>query len=720
MIFKTQKMEFIKKAPIAKKQADKVQWDTPKIDINYETIIVDTMEELKKSIKQIKKDKIFSFDYETAPKKEVRELYTKLINSIDETESKDTKYDKKELIEKYKKTSLSSQDSDVFSIQYTGDGKVCYIIWELHKKPELFEYIKKEVMLNKDILKIAFNLKFEAKFTQPCRIANPVADPMLMGIRVSQAVFPEKFSGNKSVYAGFGLKAQARNVFGYTMTEYTSLVDVDNLEFFDDAYYNKQTLATSYAGDDAILSYLLYFFWDKYAKEIPTINPETRYKNYSEWLHAIEMPFFKVIGELEYYGIEFNEKLALEKKKEAMANMSKANENIIALGLKYGLKISPSKTGKTKEVRKFLFDILGAPCEVFSETTGEQSLDSTSISLIKHSLTNKESMTAEDIDALKLVEYIEIIQKMGVLMSSHITGRLKYLDRDSRIRAQYSPFTDTSRLNSSSPNGQNVPRGDNDTLGVRKMYKPAKGKVLVMIDFSGFELRLLAWASKEDKMIEAFKNGDDLHYMASEMFFNKPRSEITKAERSIAKAGIFGFNYGGSGYSLQKTLIKNATFLDIETCENIMQAINKTFPKIKPFQMEMKRFAKDYGFMETIFGYRRLLPDIHSPRPGIVNSATRQAGNTRIQGSAADIMKLAQINIYEHFIDSTRIRQVAQIHDEIMFEIDNDPEFIKETVDTLINIMQQAPIENFPLDIEVEASISDSTWGDKQTYKGSV
>ena len=83
-------------------------------------------------------------------------------------------------------------------------------------------------------------------------------------------------------------------------------------------------------------------------------------------------------------------------------------------------------------------------------------------------------------------------------------------------------------------------------------------------------------------------------------------------------------------------------------------------------------------------------------------------------------MKLAQINIYEHFIDSTRLRQVAQIHDEIMFEIDNDPEFIKETVDTLINIMQQAPIENFPLDIEVEASISDSTWGDKQTYKGEI
>ena len=155
MIFKTQKMEFIKKAPIAKKQAEKVQWDTPKVDINYETIIVDTMEELKKSIKQIKKDKIFSFDYETTPKKEVRELYTKLINAIDETESKDTKYDKKELIEKYKKTSLSPQDSDVFSIQYTGDGKVCYIIWELHKKPELFDYIKKEVMLNKDILKIA-------------------------------------------------------------------------------------------------------------------------------------------------------------------------------------------------------------------------------------------------------------------------------------------------------------------------------------------------------------------------------------------------------------------------------------------------------------------------------------------------------------------------------------------------------------------------------------
>ena len=249
------------------------------------------------------------------------------------------------------------------------------------------------------------------------------------------------------------------------------------------------------------------------------------------------------------------------------------------------------------------------------------------------------------------------------------------------------------------------------------MYKPEKDKILVMIDFSGFELRLLAWASKEDKMIEAFKNGDDLHYMASEMFFNKPRKEISKAERSIAKAGIFGFNYGGSGYSLQKTLIKNSTFLDLKTCDNIMESINKTFPKIKPFQLEMKRFAKENGCVETIFGYRRLLPDINSSRVGLVNSATRQAGNTRIQGSAADIMKLAQLRIYEHFIDDNRIRQVAQIHDEIMFEMDNDPEFIKETMKVLIEIMQREPIPNFPLDIEVEASIAMTSWGDKKVYK---
>ena len=538
MIFKTVKREFTPKKPEVT-IVEKIEWDTPKKEITYNTIIIDTLEGLKEAIDTIKQKKIFSFDYETSPKKEVKEYYLKLINSFND-DNKEEKTQKYEAIEKYKKTALSPIDSDVFSIQFTGDGDTCYIIWELHKKPELFEYIKQEVMLNKDILKIAFNLKFEAKFTQPTRIAEPTADPMLMGIRISQAIFPEKFSGNKSVHSGFGLKAQARNIFGYTMTEYSSLVDIDALEFFDDAFYKKGTQATSYAGDDAILTYHLYFFWDNYAKQINTLNPDTKYKTYSEWLHAIEMPFFKVIGEMEYYGIQFDKNLALEKQKEAQANMDKANQEIVALGDKYGLKISPSKTGKTKEVRNFLFNILKAPCEVFSDTTGEASLDSTSIALIKHILKTKteEETTPLDKDALKLVEHIETIQKMGVLMTSHIVGRLKYLDRDGRIRAQYSPFTDTGRLNSSNPNGQNVPRGDNDSLGVRKMYKPEKDKILVMIDFSGFELRLLAWASKEDKMIEAFKNGDDLHYMASEMFFNKPRSEISKAERSIAKAGI--------------------------------------------------------------------------------------------------------------------------------------------------------------------------------------
>jgi len=718
-----------RKRPNAAPKPEKVSipWETPKVDLTYECITIDDMDSLKKAIQEIKDKGVFSFDYETTPKRETRKRYSSAIARLEtllaeDPANRELKYDLRDVQENFKKTALSPQDSEVFSIQFTGDPKKCYIIWELHQKPELFDYIKKEVMLDPDILKIAFNLKFEAKFTQPCRIAGKVADPLLMGVRVSQAIFPDNVTrGGTGIYQGFGLKKQALDILNYKMTEYSSLVDIENFEFFDDAYYKNPEASSSYAGDDAIMTLHLYHFWNNYAKQIPTIQSEVC-KDYSEWLHFVEMPFFKVIGELEYWGMRFDTEKAEVARGEAKKRSEESAKKLIAIANDYGVVVEPGKTGKTASVKKFLFDILKAPCEVFSDKTGDASLDETSIILMLHNLKNQEVFDEEEnqirLDTIEVLNCIKTIQKMGTLLSSHINGRLKFVGSDGRIHANYTPFTDTARLNSSQPNGQNVPRGDKDPLGVRKMYVPEQGKVFVMIDFSGFELRLLAWAAKEEKMQAAFHHGDDLHYMAAEMFYNKPRSEISKAERSIAKAGIFGFNYGGSGHSLQNTLIKNDVFLEIEECDKMMSSISDTFPGIKKFQLEMKRFAKDYDFVETIYGYRRLLPDIHSPRPFKVASATRQAGNTRIQGSAADIMKRAQINIYETFINDTRIRQIAQIHDEIIFELDDDEDYIKSTIAKLIEIMEKPPIENFPLKVEVEASFAKESWGDKNVYKG--
>jgi DNA polymerase-1 len=345
---------------------------------------------------------------------------------------------------------------------------------------------------------------------------------------------------------------------------------------------------------------------------------------------------------------------------------------------------------------------------------------------------------------LRLIELMGKIQKYTTLLSSHIDGRKKWQNPvTGKIHANYTPWTDTARLNSNNPNGQNVPRLDNDELGVRNFYVASPGKILFFIDFSGFELRIMAWKSGDQVMIEIFCTGGDMHRKTAATATGKPEDQVTKVERTDAKPVNFGITYGGTEHSLQKTFkTEYGMRKTLDECARLVDAVKKTYPGILKYQEEIALQAREDGFVSTIYGYIRLLPDINSTNKYDRQSAARQAANTPVQGTAADVMKRAQNEVYEETGRGTalvfdaaelgvdpaqlaadrgeappilvhgRTDMEAQIHDEMIFEMDDDPDVVEAAWKWIQATMEKPPIEGFPVPVEAEASVG-YRWGQK-------
>jgi DNA polymerase-1 len=258
---------------------------------------------------------------------------------------------------------------------------------------------------------------------------------------------------------------------------------------------------------------------------------------------------------------------------------------------------------------------------------------------------------------------------------------------------------------------------DKDTFGIRNFYKAPPGKILFFIDFSGFELRLMAWKSGDQVMIEVFRDPKgDLHRRTAATMTGKPEAEVTKAERQGAKPANFGICYGGTEYALQETYLKeDGIRKTLEECAAAIRAIKVTYPGIPAFQRAAAIQAREDGYSETIYGYIRLLENINSPHKGLRNSDERRAMNTPIQGSAAEIMKRCQNAAYDMAALEGwhgHADQIGQIHDEIIFQMDDDPVLVKRVGDWIKAVMEQPPIPGFPVPIIAEASVG-YEWGRK-------
>ena len=298
----------------------------------------------------------------------------------------------------------------------------------------------------------------------------------------------------------------------------------------------------------------------------------------------------------------------------------------------------------------------------------------------------------------KIIRDIQEYRQYKKLQSTYVDALPNEInEKTGRIHTQYmQAVAATGRLSSNNPNLQNIPIRTERGREVRKAFIPRnKDYVLLAADYSQIELRIIAALSEEETMIEAFKNGEDIHASTAAKVFNVPLKEVTREQRSNAKTVNFGIIYGVSAFGLS-----NQTDLSRSDAKELIDTYYETYPKLKAYMSSQVDFAREHGYVETVLNRRRYLKDINSRNAMIRSGAERNAVNAPIQGSAADIIKLAMIHINsrlekEHF----KTKMLLQVHDELVFDVHKDE---LERVKPMIKYeMENAFKMQVPLDVEV-------------------
>ena len=292
----------------------------------------------------------------------------------------------------------------------------------------------------------------------------------------------------------------------------------------------------------------------------------------------------------------------------------------------------------------------------------------------------------------KILEYRSLMK----LNSTYVEGLLPYInEKTKRIHSYFhQTVTATGRISSTEPNLQNIPTRIEFGKRLRKVFKPKEGCIYIDADYSQIELRVLAHISEDKHMLEAFKNDEDIHVQAASKVLGIPKEEVTKEQRSSAKAVNFGIVYGISDFGLSEQLGISKK----KAKEYIEQYLEK-YSGIKKFMDDIVEIAKKQGYVETLFHRRRYIPEINSNNYMVRKFGERVAMNTPIQGTAADIMKIAMIDVYNKLKEENLdAKIILQVHDELMIECKKED---KEKVKTILkNCMENAITLLIPLKVE--------------------
>ncbi|CAN1559538.1 PolA DNA polymerase I - 3'-5' exonuclease and polymerase domains [Flavobacteriaceae bacterium] len=393
----------------------------------------------------------------------------------------------------------------------------------------------------------------------------------------------------------------------------------------------------------------------------------------------IEIPLIPVLAAMELEGINldvpFLKSMSVEMAVESNALEQKIYETA---GEKFNLA-SPKQLGD------ILFDKLkiGGPKQKKTKTgqyaTGEEIL----------------SYLANDNEIVRdILEWRQMVK----LQSTYIDALPNQVDaKTGRVHTDYmQTVAATGRLSSNNPNLQNIPVRTERGRLIRKAFIPRdENYTLVSADYSQIELRIIAALSGEENMIKAFQNNEDIHKSTAAKVFNVPLEEVTKEQRSNAKTVNFGIIYGVSAFGLS-----NQTSLSRKESAELIDAYYATYPKLKSYMSNQVDFARENGYVQTVLGRRRYLKDINSANMMVKSGAERNAVNAPIQGSAADIIKIAMINIHKKLIsENWKSKMLLQVHDELVFDVHNSE---LEKIQPMIKYeMENAFIMDVPLDVEI-------------------
>lgn len=422
-------------------------------------------------------------------------------------------------------------------------------------------------------------------------------------------------------------------------------------------------------------------YLDLVGKTADILLPRMKQEGLLPLFDEVEMPLIKVLAEMEYLGIAVD-KTVLDELKERFETVIDNLERDI-----HDMAGRSFNINSPKQLGEILFDELQLP-------------------VIKKTKTGY-STNAEVLEALydrhPIIEKISAYRQYTKLQSTYVDGLLKIINPvTGRIHSSFKQtIASTGRISSTEPNLQNIPVRLEIGRELRKVFVSSKDRFLVDADYSQIELRVLAHIADEQALIKAFSENVDIHTSTASEVFNVPLDQVTREQRSAAKAVNFGIVYGISDFGLSNNL-----GIDIKTAKEYIDRYFQRYPKIKEYMDEIVQKAEKDGYVTTLFGRKRYVPEVQSKNYVVRSLGKRLAMNTPIQGSAADIIKIAMVKVYERLErENLSSKLILQVHDELLVETE------KEELDTVKVIVREEMENAAKLKVELVAEVqSGKSW----------
>ena len=557
-------------------------------------------------------------------------------------------------------TSVNPIDAELVGLSFAAEeGKAFYVaIPAEREKAERIVNIFKPLYESTEILKIGQNIKYdmEVLMNYGVRLSAPIFDTM-----IAHYVLQPEQKHNMDILAETLLNYQTVHIdelIGPKGKGQKSMRDLSPASVCD------------YAAEDADITLRLY----------NVLKPRLKEAGVEQLFYDIEMPLVPVLADMETTGVRLDTEALAETSKVLTERMKQIERNI------YELAGHEFNIASPKQVGEVLF--------------GEMKI----VEKPKKTKTGQYVTSEEVLQQLRSKAPIvaDILEHRGLkkLLGTYVDALPKLINpRTGHIHTSFNQaVTATGRLSSSDPNLQNIPVRGEDGKEIRKCFIPEPGELFFSADYSQIELRVMAHLSGDKNMIEAFREGYDIHAATAARIYKEKIEDVSRDQRTKAKRANFGIIYGITVFGLAERLE-----ISRDEAKQLIDGYFETFPDVHAYMEKAKELAREHGYAETFFHRRRYLPDITSHNATVRNFAERNAINAPIQGSAADIIKIAMVKIYDRFRkEGIRSRMILQVHDELNFSV--IPEEKEKVERIVLEEMQNA----YPLQVPL---VADSGWG---------
>jgi DNA polymerase-1 len=554
-------------------------------------------------------------------------------------------------------TSLNELEAELVGMSFSYKKGLAYYIPLSEDKGEVLQTLEifRPFFEKEDLLKIAHNLKFDYKILKQ------------YDITVKGAMFD-------TMIAHYLLNPDGRHGMDYLSEVYLNYKPVSietiigkkgkNQGTFRDADLRTQT---DYAAEDADITFQLYELFA----------PQLKIENLEDLFFNIEMPLMEVLAKMELEGISLDEKWLAQESIDLENDLRQLESKIFEIsGEEFNMN-SPKQLGE------ILFEKMQLDPKAKKTKTGQYATSED----VLQKLSSKH----------EIIKHILEYRTYQKLKSTYVDALPSQIEKsDSRVHTNFSQTTAaTGRLASVNPNLQNIPIRTLRGQQIRGAFVSGEGKKIISADYSQIELRLIAEISGEENMIKAFQDGEDIHASTAAKLFKIPLEEVSKTQRGQAKTVNFGIIYGQGAFALAEQ-----TGMSRTEAKQMIEAYFETYPKLKEYMAAQVSKAREQGYVETILGRKRHLKDINSNNFVVRGHAERNAVNAPVQGSAADVVKLAMIKIDKELdAQNLKTKMLLQVHDELIFEAPADE---VEAASKLIKTEMERALETkVPLLVEV-------------------